>query len=61
MKKVTIQVEARVKYRKVIEMPDDEAAEFSQASDEDIICNIDEHSDIEEIDNFEVVDVHVGT
>ena len=58
MTKVRIQVEARVKYTKVISFKsDEEAEEFVGATDDTILCNIDESEDIDEIDNFEVIDV----
>lgn len=58
MKKVTIQVEARVKFLRTIEMPEDEALAFLKASDDDIICNIDE-AHIDDIVDYEVVDIHL--
>ncbi len=56
MKKVLIQVEAKAKIMKWIEMPDDEAAEFVKASDEVIIANVDE-SDISSLEDYEVIEV----
>ena len=58
MIKIRVQAEARVKYTKIFNFKSEkEGQEFFEADDDTILCNIDESEDIDEIDNFEVVDV----
>ena len=59
MRTATIQVEAVVRFRKIIKMPEDDAMEFQNTDDETIICNVDSE-DIEDITDHEVIDVHVA-
>ena len=57
MKRIQIQAEVKVTLMKWIEMPDDEAAEFMESSDADILSNLDIMSDYHDESNLELIDI----
>jgi len=57
LKRIQIHVEVKIELMKWIELPDDEAAELMEASEADIVCNLDIMSDYHDQGEMELIDI----